>query len=151
MKKRDVKGRFVSYRPLLRLFFGVSLVYAVSTIGWNTITKALETAFTVENSLADIEFHVPTWQEEVLLMIKNVGLDVELADKIIQHESWWNPENTHVNKDGTKDRGLWMLHEVYHAEVSDSCAYDWFCSTREAIRIWKERGPQEWVAYKYVK
>ena len=151
--KRDHRGRFVSYRPLMRIFLGISLVYAVSMIGVNTIwswAKSLEKTFAVENSRA-IEVISPTWQDEVKMMIRNAELDVDLANKIIQHESWWNPNNTHINKDGTRDRGLWMIHEVYHAEVSDECAYDPICATIHAIRIWKQRGPQEWTAYQYVK
>ena len=122
-------------------------------IGVNTVwswAKSLEQTLEVENSYA-IEIIQPTWQDEVKWMIKDAGLDVELATRIIQHESWWNPNNTHINKDGTRDRGLWMFHEKFHAEVSDECAYDPICATIHAIRVIKSRGWQEWVAYQYVK
>src|SRR3990167_5234706 len=148
--KRNKKGQFVSHRPLMRLFFGISLVYMVSMIGVNTIwgwAKSLEKNFVVENSQA-VEIIQPTWQDEVKMMIRNAGLDVELATRLIQHESWWDPSNTHINKDGTRDRGLWMFHEKFHAEVSDECAYDPICSTVHAIRVIESRGWQEWVAYK---
>ena len=120
-------------------------------IGVNTIKNAIEVAFTVENSQAEIVWHQPTWQEEVLIMVKEAGLDVELAKRLVQHESHWDYTNTHINKDGTRDRGLWMFHEKFHAEVSDECAYDWHCSTVNAIRVIKSRGWSEWVAYQYVK
>ena len=161
MKKyRNRRGRFARDSRVLRLFFGIFLIGSVSMIGWNTI-MSWTNVFEVENTLADIEYHVPTWQEEVLIMIEDAGLDVELADKIIQHESWWKEDNKHWNKAIIRnnkivqpahwDRGLWMISEYWHPEVSDECAFDWFCSTREAIRIWKNRGPQEWVADQYVK
>ena len=153
MKKyhRNRRGRFIEgERMLTKIFLGVVFLGSVSMIGVNTIENWLKVAFEVENSHA-VELVQPTWQDEVKMMIRNAGLDVELASRIIQHESWWNPNNTHINKDGTRDRGLWMIHEVYHAEVSDECAYDPICATIHAIRIWKERGPQEWVAYRYVK
>ena|SRR3990167_196017 len=155
MKRSKRTGRYVQDRGHIKawlILLAIGLAVGPSFVGVNNIWawfKSFETVFVVENTLA--EFYVPTWQEEVLIMVRNAGLDAELADRIIQHESWWDPNNTHVNKDGTRDRGLWMFHEVFHAEVSDACAYDWFCSTKEAIRVWKERGPQEWVAYWYVK
>lgn len=154
--KRNHRGQFSQDRTIYKFFLIMFGVYAVSAIGVNTIwgwAKSFEKAFVVENTLAEIEYHVPTWQEEVLIMVENAGLDKDLASKIIQHESWWDPSNTHINKDGSRDRGLWMISEVWHPEVTDSCAYDYYCSTLQAIRIAKERGWDEWIAYKhgYVK
>ena len=140
-----------SPRTLTKIFLVVVLLGTISMIGVNTIKNAIEVAFTVENSQAEIVWHQPTWQEEVLIMVKDAGLDVELVKRLIQHESHWKPDNSNPNKDGTLDRGLWMINDYWHPEVSDECAYDWFCSTREAIRIQKSRGWGEWVAYQYVK
>lgn len=157
MKKRirDSRGRFDKDRRFYKYFIIVFGIYAVSMIGVNTIVnwaKSLEKNFVVENSQA-IEVFQPTWQDEVKAMIRNAGLDVELASRIIQHESWWQPNNSHLNKDGTLDRGLWMISNYWHPEVSDECAYDYYCSTIQAIRIFKQRGWDEWIAYKhgYVK
>lgn len=150
-------GRYIQDRSFVKswlILLSLGLILGPTFLGLNNIWswfKSFETVFVVESSLAEVEFHIPTWQEEVLLMVKEAGLDVDLASRVIQHESRWNPNNTHINKDGTRDRGLWMFHEVHHAEVSDACAYDWFCSTKEAIRVIKSRGWQEWVAYQYVK
>lgn len=152
--RRDYKGRFDKDRRLVKLFIISFGIYAVSMIGVNTIwgwVKSFDRVLTVDNSLASIEYHTPTMREEVLGMVKDAGLDVKLADKIIQHESWWREDNSHNNKDGTVDRGLWMINNVYHSEVTDACAYDYYCATFQAIRIWKSRGPQEWVAYRHVK
>jgi hypothetical protein len=33
------------------------------------------------------------------------------------------------------DRGLWQINNVYHSEVSDSCAYDALCNAIQAYRI----------------
>src|SRR3990167_60463 len=151
--RRNYKGQFDKDRRLTKYFLIAFGVYAVSMIGVNTIwgwAKSLEKTFVVENSLAEVEWHQPTWQEEVLLMVKDAGLDVELAKRLVQHESHWKPDNSNPNKDGTLDRGLWMINDYWHPEVSDECAYDWFCSTREAIRIQKSRGWGEWVAYRHV-
>lgn len=151
--KRNRRGQFVEgERILTKIFLAVVFFGAVSMIGVNTIENWFKVAFEVENSQA-VEIVQPTWQDEVRHLIKEAGLDVELASKIIQHESWWQPDNSHRNKDGTLDRGLWMISDYWHPEVSDDCAYDYYCSTIQAIRIWQKRGPQEWIAYKhgYVK
>lgn len=153
-KRRNHKGQFVQGpRTLTAVFLGVMFVGMVSMIGVNTIMNSIGVAVQVDNAQAEIKWHQPTWQEEVLMMVREAGLDADLANRIIQHESWWDPDNSHLNKDGSLDRGLWMINNVYHPEVSDDCAYDWFCSTREAIRIAKSRGWGEWIAYKhgYVK
>lgn len=52
---------------------------------------------------------------------------------------------THVNRDGSYDRGYWQLNSFSHSEVSDDCAYNLQCSTKEALRILRERGMREWV------
>ena len=152
--RRDYKGRFDKDRRLYKYFIISFMIYGISMIGANTIwgwIKNFDRVLTVDNSLANIEYHIPTMREEVLGMVRDAGLDVELADRIVQHESWWREDNSHLNKDGTIDRGLWMLNSYFHSEVPDSCAYEYYCATKQAIRIWKERGPQEWIAYRYVK
>lgn len=153
MKYRNKKGRFAqdpnNRKPFGQFMLGVTII-SFGILLWQGIVGS-GTVLSVENADAEVEFHMPTMKEEVLYMIKEAGLDVELAEKIVQHESWWQEDNTHINKDGSRDRGLWMISEVWHPEVTDSCAYDYYCSTLQAIRIWKERGPQEWVAYWYVR
>jgi len=153
--KRDRRGRFISYRPLMRLFFGVSLVYMVSMIGLNTIwgwAKSLETVLEVENTEAEEIITTPTLREEVTMMLREAGIDVEAALKIADYESWFREDNFHVNTKGlyagTIDRGLWMLSDYFYANVSDECAYDGICATIQAIRIMKTRDFNEWTCYK---
>lgn len=147
--KRNSKGRFVQgKRTLTKIFLGVVFLGAVSLIGWNTILGTVGKAFEVENTKAET---VIDFKSVVNGLLKNAGLDVPLLDRMIQRESWWNQNNSHLNKDGTLDRGLWMLNDKYHAEVSDECAYDYYCSTVAAIKILKQRGYKEWVSYQYEK
>ena len=149
-KRNKHSGRFVQDRTIYTLFIVPALVIGFSFLGVNTIVnaiKSLDKVFIVENSQA-IEIQ-PTWQDEVKDLIRKAGLDADLASRIIQHESWWQPDNSHRNKDGTLDRGLWMISDYWHPEVSDDCAYDYYCSTTQAIRIIKQRGWNEWIAYKH--
>lgn len=56
-----------------------------------------------------------------------------------------NPDadNTFGNSKGV-DRGIFMINDKYHAEVSNDCAYNLECNIKEGIRIFNERGFKEW-------
>lgn len=43
----------------------------------------------------------------------------------------------YVNSDqwNSRDRGPWQINDHWHSEVSDACAFDLACSTKEAYRI----------------
>lgn len=62
----------------------------------------------------------------------------------------WDVEDNYDNKptkgcpNGSTDRGLFMLNDCYHKEVSNSCAYNYECSLKEFVRIYRERGWKEW-------
>jgi hypothetical protein len=75
------------------------------------------------------------------------GLDGDMAVKVAYLESGFNPNSTYINKDGSKDRGIFQISNRWHKEVSDECSYDLSCNVREAIRIQKQRGWKEWATY----
>lgn len=50
-------------------------------------------------------------------------------------ESGGNPNASHVNTDGSIDRGLYQINNRFHPDVSDSCAYDPVCSTRAVMAM----------------
>lgn len=84
----------------------------------------------------------PSMREWVKQEIEKAGLNWEEANAIIECESNWNVNAHQVNWDSKKgvDRGLWQISSLYHKEVTNQCAYDFRCSTKEAIRINKEWG-----------
>ena len=43
------------------------------------------------------------------------------------------------------DRGWFQISRKYHSEVSDECAVDIECATKESIRIIRKRGFDEWA------
>lgn len=151
--KRNKNGQFAQDRTLYKWF----LIYCVvgslvvfTVVGINNVVNwfwGIEKVFVVEGTQA-VEYVTPTLRDEVRQMLKNGGIvHVEAAMKIAEYESWFKEDNFHVNKDGSIDRGLWMINNKYHPEVSDECAYDGICSTIQAIRIMKERGFMEWVCW----
>ena len=89
-------------------------------------------------------------KDYVMNEVRNAGLDEYKAFMVVYNESRFNPEATLVNAGGKNgiDRGLWQINSKYHPEVSNTCAYNYKCSTKEAIRIIKKYGWQEWTAGK---
>jgi len=87
-------------------------------------------------------------REYVLNEVEKAGLSRREANAIIECESNWNTDAHKVNWDNKKgvDRGLWQISSLFHKEVSNKCAYDFRCSTKEAIRINKEWG-NSWCAW----
>jgi len=83
----------------------------------------------------------------VLKEIYKAGLNPDEAEAIINCESKWNADAHAINWNGKQgiDRGLWQINSLYHPEVSNECSYDYKCSTKEAIRIYKDRG--NWSAW----
>ena len=146
--KRNSKGRFIEgERTLTKIFLGVVFLLGISMIGVNTIwgwMKSLETVLVVESTRAQV-----TWQEQVLDLVEEAGLNSEYAEKIIYCESRWEKDAIHRNR-GSVDRGIWQINSYFHPEVSESCAFSPLCATKEAIRIVKTKGWSEWVCSKYV-
>ena len=93
-----------------------------------------------------VEKEIPM-REWVMAQVKEAGIDEFQVWALINCESRWDPERTNVNYKGQLgvDRGLWQISDKFHPEVSNSCAYDYRCSTTAAIKILKKRGYKEWV------
>lgn len=143
--RRNKKGQFRDDRRLFGAFIIVVGILSFSFLGVNKIwsfAKSLETVFLVENTYAEETIYF-SWQDEVKSMLRDYGINVEYATKLIQCESSWNPEAVHHNW-GSTDYGLWQINNKYHPEVSKNCALDHGCSTLEAIRIIKTKGFNEW-------
>lgn len=142
---RDSRGRFDKDRRMYKYFIIAVGIYGLSMIGINTMwswAKSFEKVFEVENTKAQETITI-TWQDEVKNLLRDYGIDVEYATKLIFCESSWNPKAFHYNRNSI-DRGLWQINNIHHPEVSKDCAYDTACSTIEAIRIIKTKGFDEW-------
>jgi len=64
-----------------------------------------------------------------------VGGSAYLVAAIAMAESGGNTNAQNRNTDGSLDRGVLQINDVYHPEVNDACAYDAACSMRQAFRI----------------
>ena len=107
-----------------------------------------------EYTLAEVNLNkweiYPTFdpiKDWVLKEVYKSGLNPYKAYLIIDCESKWNPEAMRINN-GSIDRGLWQINSKFHKEVSNSCSFNYQCSTREAIKIIKKSGWTQWVCSK---
>lgn len=60
-------------------------------------------------------------------------------------ESGGNPAAVNVNRDGSKDRGLWQFNSKYHPEVSDTAAFT--PATAAAAAYTVSKGGTNWNAW----
>lgn len=60
---------------------------------------------------------------------------IAVAVSIAMAESSCNPSATNINTDGSEDRGLWQINNVFHSEVSNACAFQVQCNADAAWNI----------------
>lgn len=95
--------------------------------------------------LIDILISVrPMSQEEVRKIITQISKEEDvnkhLAMRVAMCESGLDPEARNLIQGKGIDRGLYQWNSYYHPEISDRCAYDIECSTKEfckAVRAGK--------------
>lgn len=66
---------------------------------------------------------------------------------IAMAESGGDPNATHVNPDGSRDRGLFQINDKAWPGISDACAYDPVCSARQTAAIRKGQGLDAWATW----
>lgn len=156
---KTYKGKLTSRRKQKRLILLASLVATagiitianLSIIGINKVVEFVKDPVPQFEIAAvgvpEAKAKEPTMKEWILNQVALAGLNVDIADKIIECESNWKPDAHAVNWNNKKgvDRGLWQISSLFHKEVSNKCAYDYKCATKEAIRIYKGRG--NWSAW----
>ena len=77
------------------------------------------------------------------------------ADKLLTSisvciaESNGYEKRKHVNPDGSIDRGIWMINDRAHPDVTDTVAYNAKSATKVARRIYVDRGNtfNAWAAF----
>lgn len=84
-------------------------------------------------------------------MIKDIareyGVDPDKAVELARRESSLNPKAVNVNKDKSRDRGLYQINSRWHA-VSDEQAFDPLFAIHFAMKAISEGKARWWVAGK---
>jgi len=79
---------------------------------------------------------------------KQEGVDPDLAVRVAKCESGLKPSAVGVNKDGSRDRGLFQINDKWHPEIDDATAFDIVLSTRFFCKAFKEGHLSWWNASK---
>ncbi len=88
-----------------------------------------------------------TPEEIIIRLTSEAGTNTKVALAIAKCESGLNPGAKHRNRDGSIDRGLWQWNSSAHPEITNECAYDAECSTKEFIEYQKANHLSPWVCY----
>lgn len=93
------------------------------------------------------ERKIETPEEIIIRLTTEAGTNTKIALAIAKCESGLNPEAKHKNRDGSIDRGLWQWNSRAHPEITNDCAYDAECSTKEFIKYQQANHLSPWVCY----
>lgn len=91
----------------------------------------------------------PSIKEYVLSEVKKAGLDPDYVERLVNCE---NRQWDEKRESWTGDRGIFQINRKWHPGVSDECAFDYKCNTKEAIRIRLEWGNwNAWVCSRLIE
>lgn len=149
-----------TYEPATRTINIVKAAQASSTLPLCVLEGDIYNC-TDEETLEKLPKHIrwneppkeQKWTKEMIEQVirqeaKKIGYnDVELALKIVKCESNFRPYaiNYKNNKPVSVDRGLFMFNSYFQSRISDECAFDVYCSTREALKMLKAGKAHLWV------
>jgi hypothetical protein len=77
-------------------------------------------------------------EETIRLVAIREKADQDLAMRVAKCESNLNPKALNINKDGSRDRGIFQINDKYHPEITDEMAYNpaiattFFCNAVKA-------------------
>jgi|6_EtaG_2_1085325.scaffolds.fasta_scaffold01192_3 hypothetical protein len=148
-KSRKKRVRFWNIVAMLVVIFVLAL--AMMSLWDRTLEVTEVKAEMMWFSGGELEFNLTTDRGYVKHELWKAGLldEWEFVERLINAESRWDVWAIGVNDNPTIDRGLWMINSYWHREVSNECAFNLECSTKEAIRIRLESGNwNQWLALK---
>jgi len=76
-------------------------------------------------------------------------MDQDLAVRVAKCESGLNPKAIKKNSSTSIDRGLYQWNNKHHPEISDECAFDPECATREFCNAVKKGKLHWWSASRH--
>jgi hypothetical protein len=119
---------FLAFVYLFTLFFKITSVLPPRTV-LVTPTRAETTSTAPIPAQKPIQDTISS-PEAVILYVRQQaflkGVNPEIALFIVAPES---QDGVNIHGDDGNSRGVWMISDIYHPEVSDQCAYDLTCST----------------------
>jgi len=87
-------------------------------------------------------------KEYVKQEVEKAGLDWNAINCLIEKESNWDEYAIGVNKNGSKDIGLWQINERWHKDISREDKFNYQKSTDWALKkILKDENMNAWNGY----
>lgn len=91
----------------------------------------------------------PSWVKAYVEMkAKELGVNPVVSDWIVRKESQYGQN---MDGDGHHSWGYFQISNIYHPEVSSTCAMDLECSTAWSLQHILDGKVSEWSAFKYCK
>lgn len=136
---------------LIALTIGLSIHATVSAKNeYTTEFKEVEKVVIVAQATPE-----PTVEQQIRKIAKEMNFKwPDYIVRLANCESSLNPKayNDHNNNPKNSiDRGLFMINNYWHKEVSNECAYNLDCSTRFAIEQINKGRQTEWICNNYIK
>jgi len=89
--------------------------------------------------------------EKIIREIAKIeGVDPNLAVRVARAESSLIPSAININKNGSKDRGIFQINNEYHPEISDEAANDIVLATKFFCHAFKNGNLSWWDATKKI-
>ena len=118
---------------------------------WNYQSSLLGEAYIIREVVAtpaSASTDEVTHKDWIKKTIEDSGLKWKDVECLINHESSFNEFSYYVNGDKSVDRGLWAWNDKWNKHISNDCAFNYKCSTIEAIiKIKKDGGYGAWHGY----
>lgn len=89
-----------------------------------------------------------TVEELIRIIAKEEQVDPDLAVRVAKCESSLQPFAIRKNTDGSVDRGLYQWNSKWHPEITDQCAFNPDCATRQFCKAVKENHLDWWKSSK---
>ncbi|MFA5014800.1 MAG: hypothetical protein WC549_04605 [Actinomycetota bacterium] len=132
-----------------------ALALSALVIGWNqkmtdqTITKMINPAMAQTITIKEKEKDIITYFfDEAEKEGLTKGEIVRLLETIRKESNFEQYAIGYNAKSKSFDLGYWQINTKFHPEVSRECSFDLICSTKQAIRIYKLKGINEWSSNK---
>lgn len=104
--------------------------------------SAIESFIAKKNSTTEITKSVT--EEIIRKVAQEESVDPDLAVRVAKCESNLDFKAVHINKDGSKDRGLFQINNKYHPDVSDEAAFNPITATQFFCKSFKAGNLSWW-------
>ena len=142
-KLKKVKNKLVGYLWLGSLVI-VLMLSSVAIGKYHYADEKVVEVVVIENQLKEKP------EDIVKRITDEEGVDFLKVFRLIECESRWNVYFKEKMKGGSYDRGLYAFNSYHYKQVSDECAFNVECATREFIKYYKQGKLNDWLCARHL-